>query len=134
MGFFTKKPRPLLDTLPPSGIFIRTPGGGLYFVRNGQALAVSEIAFSTWNARAIGVTEMAFRALEHGGRIGFRDGTLVRDFGDGTIYLISNSRKRQITDPRIYEQLGGDAECLVVPSEYLKIHKEGEPLANPENQ
>jgi len=73
---------------------------------------------------------MAFRSLESGGRLGFRDGTLVKDFGSGTIYLISNSRKRPITDPAIYESLGGVSDTLTVASEYLTIHKDGEPLGS----
>ena len=120
-----------LDAPPPSGIFVRTPSGHAYYVKDGRALSVSEIHLDSWRPHVIQITEMAFRTLEPGGKLGFRDGTLVKDFGDGRIYLISDSKRCHVTDPIAYEALGGRKWEITAPSEYLRVHPEGEEIGNP---
>jgi hypothetical protein len=123
-----KKVRPPLDAVPPSGVFLRTPTGRVYMSKGGKRYEIAEVPLASWNANVLPVTEMAIRTLEDGGKLGFRDGTLVKDFSDGRIYLISDSRRRLITNPDLFEQLGGDEAMMVVPSEYIKLHREGEEL------
>jgi hypothetical protein len=118
-----------LDILPPSGIFVRTPDQEAYYVKSGKAYEVSEIHLRSWDASVIPITAMALLPLlPIAGKLGFRDGTLVKDFADGKMYLISDSQRRQITDPRVFEALGGEKRMVSVPSEYIKMHPEGETL------
>jgi hypothetical protein len=121
--------RPPLDATPPNGVFVRTPDFKLYYVKAGQALIIAEVPFESWGMDAIPVTRMAMQAIEMTDRrIGFRDGTLVKDFADGIMYLISDSKRRRIENPDVFEALGGKKRLMTVPSEYIRLHVEGEPI------
>jgi hypothetical protein len=117
-----------LDIVPPSGLFVRTPTGDVYYIKSGGRYSVTEIHLGSWGIDPIAITSTALLSIPSKGMIGFRDGTLCKDFGDGKMYLISDSKKRQIQSPSVFNALGGTKRCLVVPSEYLKIHVEGDPL------
>jgi hypothetical protein len=123
-----KKQAPF-DGVPPSGIFIRRKSGEAYYVKASIAHPVSEIHLQSWSAKPVLVTEMAFATLTIGKKIGFRDGTVVKDFADGIMYLISDSKRRKITSPDALAALGGKKASMLVPSEYILVHEEGEPLA-----
>jgi hypothetical protein len=122
-----KKPAPL-DIIPPSGIFVQTPKNEKFFIKGGSRYVVSDIHFSSWAAPLISVTNTALLTVPIAGKIGFRDGTVCKDFGSGKMYLISDSKKRQIRNPDAFDALGGSKACINVSSEYLKIHEEGEPI------
>jgi hypothetical protein len=60
--------------------------------------------------------------------VGFRDGTLIQNIVDGKIYLVSDSRKRLVTDPDILDSLG--LEILLVSEAEINIHEDGDPIGN----
>jgi hypothetical protein len=124
---FGKKKHAPLDAVPPNGVFVRDPQGAAWFIKGGK-LKVSEIHLSSWSVDPIPVTATSLLHLPEIGKIGFRDGTLCRDFGDGRIYLISDQKRRQVRNPSTYESLGGDRKCMSVPTEYIRVHELGEPL------
>jgi hypothetical protein len=125
---FKKKSPPTLDIVPPSGLFVKTPNGDTFYVKGGSRYSISDIHLESWGTTPIPVTATALLTVPLAGKIGFRDGSLCKDFGNGKMYLISDSRKRPIASPAIYEALGGDRACFVVSSTYLQIHAEGDPL------
>lgn len=128
--FRKKSKNKVLDLIPPSGIFVQTPDRKIFFSKSGGLFEVSEIHFPSWSARAIPVHPLALRDLPVKGKLGFRDGTLVKDFVGGRIYLISDSKRRLITDPNALDQLGGEWEVQSVPSWAIELHKEGEDIGS----
>jgi hypothetical protein len=124
-----RKKQTRLDIMPPSGIFVRTPDQEAYYIKSGRAYTITEIHLRSWDAHVIPITAMALLPLlPIEGKLGFRDGTLVKDFADGKMYLVSDSKRRQITDPSVFEALGGEKRMISVPSEYIRMHLEGETL------
>jgi hypothetical protein len=128
--FKKKSKNKRLELIPPSGLFVRTPDMKIFFSKSGGLFEVSEIHFPSWNAEALPTIPLALRGLPILGKLGFRDGTLVKDFVSGRIYLISDSRKRLVTSPDILAQLGGEWAVQAVPSWAIELHKDGEDLAN----
>jgi hypothetical protein len=128
--FKKKSKNTRLDLIPPSGLFVRTPSMTIYLSKAGGLFEVSEIHFPSWNAEALPVHPLALKDLPILGKLGFRDGTLVKDFVSGRIYLISDSRKRLVTSPDILAQLGGEAAVKSVPSWAIELHMDGEEIAN----
>jgi hypothetical protein len=117
-----------LDIVPPSGLFVKSPSGQAWYVKAGGRYSVSEIHLQSWGVNPVAITNTALLLVPERGRIGFRDGTVCKDFGDGKMYLISDSKKRLIANPAVYEALGGDKVCHSVPSEYLRVHEEGDSI------
>lgn len=129
MAVFKKnKPTLPLDIVPPSGMFVKAPSGQAWYVKSGGRYSVSEIHLSSWGVNPVPITNTALLLVPEKGKIGFRDGTLCQDFADGKMYLISDSQKRQIRNPAVFEALGGHKACLSVPTDYLRVHLEGEPI------
>jgi len=120
--------QPPLDIVPPSGIFVRTPDLSVFYIKGGKAYAITEIHLRSWNTDVFPITRTALLNVPIEGKLGFRDGTLVKDFADGKMYLISDSKRRQITNPATFEALGGKRRLVTAPTEYLRIHPEGESL------
>jgi len=64
------------------------------------------------------------------GKIGFRDGTLIKNKADKKEYLISRGLKRLIVSPDVYEKYGLDErDTLVVSESETNFHKDGEVLS-----
>ena len=120
--------RPLLDLVPPSGVFVETPDHQVWYIKGGKKYPIGSVPFQSWHSDAIPVSHLAVKDLDQGTKLGFRDGTLVKDFGDGILYLISDSKRRRIEDESAYNALGGKKLTTTVPSEYIRMHKEGEPI------
>jgi hypothetical protein len=126
--FKKNKPTLPLDIVPPSGLFVKAPGGQVWYVKAGGRYSVSDIHLASWGVTPVSITNTALLLVPERGKIGFRDGTVCQDFGDGRMYLISDSKKRLIANPAVYEALGGDKVCHSVPSEYLRVHAEGDSI------
>jgi hypothetical protein len=128
--FKKKSKNTRLDLIPPSGLFVRTPAMKIFFSKAGGLFEVSEIHFPSWNAEALPVLPLALKDLPIKGKLGFRDGTLVKDFVGGRIYLISDSKKRLIADPGALAQLGGEQSVITVPSWAIELHMDGEEIGS----
>jgi hypothetical protein len=63
------------------------------------------------------------------GKLGFRDGTLIKNIADGKMYLVSQNKLRHIVDPDIFIKYGLDRSNLIEVSEAeVKAHDLGEIL------
>jgi len=84
----------------------------------------------SWNfPSVIKSSEKALTNYRTAGRLGFRDGSLVRDIKDSSLYFISQRLKRKIENPDIlfaYQLTEKDA--LLVSSDEINLHKDGEVL------
>ena len=63
------------------------------------------------------------------GKLGFRDGTLIKNIADGKLYLISQNKKRHIVDPDTFNKYGLDRSQVVEVSAFeVSMHELGEEL------
>ena len=63
------------------------------------------------------------------GKLGFRDGTLIKNISDGKIYLISQNKRRHVTDPDTFSKYGLDRNSVVEVSDMeTNMHDLGENL------
>jgi hypothetical protein len=63
------------------------------------------------------------------GKLGFRDGTLIKNIADGKLYLISQNKKRHIVDPDTFDKYGLDRSQVIEVSAFeTSMHELGEEL------
>ena len=80
--------------------------------------------------RIVETNELAMQNIKVAGIIGFRDGTLIRDISSHKIYLISEYKKRHITNPDVIKSLGFDKKkVLLVSGKEASVHQDGENLS-----
>ena len=51
------------------------------------------------------------------GKLGFRDGTLIKNIADGKMYLVSQNKRRHIVDPDSFDRYGLDRNQVIEVSE-----------------
>jgi hypothetical protein len=91
---------------------------------------ISERILKSWSVRLVPTTEEAVKHYQITGKLGFRDGTLINNMGDGKIYLISQNKRRQITSPDAFEKYGIDKSQMIwVSAEEAKLQPLGEVLS-----
>jgi len=74
-------------------------------------------------------TENALSGFKIAGKLGFRDGTLIKNIADGKIYLLSQNKLRHITDPDLFSKYGLDRSSVIEVAEYeINSHEIGENL------
>jgi ribosomal protein S4E len=101
-----------------------------YWIKDGKKYKlVSDRAAKSWSFTEIQATEDAVSHMKVAGKLGFRDGTLIKNIADGKMYLISQNKKRHIVDPDIFIKYGLDRSKLIEVSESeASIHDLGENL------
>lgn len=124
------KPLPLHPVDYPAGICVRTPLGAFLVNKDGKRYRITtERVLASWNFPI--VVETTDAAISHFPiavtKLGFRDGTLLKDFGDGKVYLVSGSVLRHVLNPDRIEEYGL-GEPVVCSSDEIKIMKQGDPI------
>lgn len=90
---------------------------------------VSERAFQSWQIPVAQARQVTISEYKISGSIGFRDGTLIQSIADGKMYLVSDSKKRWITDPDSLEYIGvKGSQALIVSDSEINSHQDGEDL------
>lgn len=113
----------------PNGWAVQTPEATWYVFQGKRQRFFSERCLQSWRVPVRSGTENSLSQTPvTEGVLGFRTGTLIKDFSDGKIYLISGSYKRHITSPDVIEVLTSAYGILVVSSEEAGIHLDGEPI------
>lgn len=122
-----KKPNKNIYTpIVPSGLIAHTEKGYFYIKGKKRFKFVSDRARNSWALPIVETKEPMMSSYVISGMLGFRDGTLVKDISDGKIYLISDSKRRHITDPDALIWI--DAEIITVGQKELSVHQEGEKI------
>lgn len=124
------QPRPDYPIKYPDGVVVEA-GGVSYFIKSGQRFKfTTERVFESWGLRRIPGTEASLANFPVARTVmGFRDGTLVMDFEDNTIYLISGLRRRKITNPDWLDRLNLNvSDATVVSAKEIALHFEGDAL------
>jgi hypothetical protein len=127
-----KKHQPKTVTKPttfPSGIAVQT-NKAIYWIKDGKRFkVVSERAAKSWNFSTVNATEEALSPMKIAGKLGFRDGTLIKNIADGKIYLISQNKRRHIVDPDSFDIYGLNRYNIIEVSEAeAEMHDIGENL------
>lgn len=103
---------------------------GTYWIKDGKKYKlISDRAAKSWSFVEANATDTAIAHIKLAGKLGFRDGTLIKDISDGKLYLISQNKKRHIKDPDIFNKYGLDRSKLIEVSESeSNAHDLGEDL------
>lgn len=113
----------------PSGIAVKTDKA-TYWIKDGKRFKlISDRAAKSWCFTTSNATEQALSGIKLAGKLGFRDGTLIKNIADGKIYLISQNKKRHIVDPDAFNKYGLDRSKIIEVSETESVaHDLGEDL------
>ena len=116
-------------TIIPSGLSVKTEKA-IYWVKDGKRYKViSDRAAKSWSFTVVNATEQAVSTMKVVGKLGFRDGTLIKNIADGKIYLISQNKKRHIVDPDSFDRYGLDRKSIIEVSESeANMHQIGDNL------
>ena len=113
----------------PSGIAVKTEKA-TYWIKDGKRFRlISDRAADSWAFTTVKATEQAVSIMKISGKLGFRDGTLIKNIADGKMYLISQNKRRHIVDPDSFDRYGLDRSKLMEVSELeAAAHDLGENL------
>jgi hypothetical protein len=89
----------------------------------------TERVVKSWNFSIIQSSDDAVKHIKTAGTVGFRDGTLIRNFSDGRVYLISHNKRLHISDPDTFAKYGLNRDNIIeVSDEETQLHNIGEVL------
>ncbi len=115
-----KNTQTVLITSPtnfPSGIAVKTDKA-TYWIKDGKRYKlISDRAAKSWSFTTVNATEAALSGIQLIGKLGFRDGALIKNIADGKIYLISQSKRRHVVDPDSFNKFGLDRSKIIEVSE-----------------
>lgn len=116
-------------TIFPSGIAVKTEKG-IYWVKDSKRFKlISDRAAESWGFTTVNATEKAVAPMKLVGKLGFRDGTLIKNIADGKMYLISQNKRRHVVDPDSFDKYGLDRSKVIEISELeTAVHDLGENL------
>jgi len=116
-------------TIFPSGIAVKTDKAVYWIKDNKRFKLISDRAAESWSFTTVNATESAISAIKLAGKLGFRDGTLIKNIADGKMYLISQNKRRHIIDPDIFNKYGLDRSKLIEVSDIeTNMHDLGDNL------
>ena len=113
----------------PSGLAVKTDKA-TYWIKDGKRYKlISDRAAKSWMFTTVNATEAALSGIKLVGKLGFRDGTLIKNIADGKMYLVSQNKLRHIVDPDVFNKYGLDRSIIIEVSEAeIKAHELGENL------
>ena len=111
----------------PSGIAVKTDKD-TYWIKDGKRYRLtSDRAAKSWSFTTVNATEAALAGFKVAGKLGFRDGALIKNIADGKIYLVSQNKLRHIVDPDSFTKYGLDRSKMIEVSEAeVSAHDLGE--------
>ena len=113
----------------PSGLAVKTDKATYWIKDSKRYKLISDRAAASWSFTTVNATEAALSGIKLVGKLGFRDGTLIKNIADGKMYLVSQNKLRHIVDPDIFNRYGLDRSNLIEVSEAeIKAHDIGEVL------
>lgn len=127
-----KNSQPTIVSVPtnfPSGIAVKT-NSGTYWIKDGKKFKlISNRAEESWSFTTVNAKDSALSGIKTVGKLGFRDGTLIKNIADSKIYLISQNKRRHIVSPDSFNQYGLDRSKIIeVSDSETNMHEQGEDL------
>jgi hypothetical protein len=90
---------------------------------------ISNRAAQSWCFTTVLATEAALTGIKLAGKLGFRDGSLIKNLADGKMYLVSQNKLRHIVDPDLFDRYGLDrSKVIEVSDKEISAHDLGENL------
>lgn len=125
----TKKNLITSPTNFPSGLAVKTDKA-TYWIKDGKRFKlISDRAALSWLFTTVEGTEESLSGIKIAGKLGFRDGTLIKDISNGKMYLISQNKRRHIVSPDSFDRYGLDRSKIIeVSSVESEMHDLGENL------
>ena len=122
-------PKIINPVLLPSGLAVKTETG-IYWVKDGKRFKlISDRAAKSWSFNTVVALEKAVSSMKIAGKLGFRDGTLIKNIADGKMYLVSQNKRRHIVDPDSFNKYGLNRSDIIEVSETeAGMHDLGENL------
>jgi len=123
-------PRPSKPIDYPDGVFVETESD-VWYIRGGKRYRLySPRVTASWRAEPIRGSEQSVSGIPRAkSPLGFRDGTLIHNYADGRLYLISGNRRRLIASPDVLDRFGWRAtDAVLVSLQETELHDEGEVL------
>ena len=113
----------------PSGLAVKTDKD-TYWIKDGKRYRlISDRAAQSWCFTTVLATEAALSGTKVAGKLGFRDGALIKNVADGKMYLVSQNKLRHIVDPDSFIRYGLDRSKMIEVSEKeISAHDLGENL------
>ena len=113
----------------PSGLAIKTEKSIYWIKDNKRFRLISDRAADSWKFTTINATESAVLHIKLVGKLGFRDGSLIKNIADGKMYLISQNKRRHIVSPDIFNKYGLDRNSIIEVSDTeVSMHDLGDNL------
>lgn len=114
----------------PHGSCLKTESG--YFFVNGHTIKPipNRRVFKSWAfPLVISTSNIMIKDFVKASPLGYRDGTLIRDISDNRVYLISQQKRRLISDPDALLMIGRKmSNSIWVSHKDTLLHKKGEDL------
>jgi hypothetical protein len=125
----TQVPLITLPTNFPSGIAVKT-NNAIYWIKDGKRYKlISDRAAESWLFTTVEAAESALSGIKLVGKLGFRDGTLIKNIADGKMYLLSQNKLRHIVTPDSFTKYGLDrSKVIEVSATEVEAHEIGEDL------
>ena len=113
----------------PSGLAVKTDKD-TYWIKDGKRYRlISNRAAQSWCFTTVLATEAALTGIKLVGKLGFRDGSLIKNLADGKMYLVSQNKLRHIVDPDLFDRYGLDrSKVIEVSDKEISAHDLGENL------
>ena len=113
----------------PSCIAVKTDKD-TYWIKDGKRYRlISNRAAQSWCFTTVLATEAALAGIKLVGKLGFRDGSLIKNLADGKMYLVSQNKLRHIVDPDSFNRYGLDrSKVIEVSDKEISAHDLGENL------
>lgn len=128
MKFTTSPRRPDTPTSYPDGVCVKTESG-YFLIRQGKRYRLPTTrVYKSWKFPVtIQTTETAVQNYRIVAKLGFRDGSLIHNIGDGRMYLVSNNKRRRIVSPEALNTLQVTREDFTWVSEKeIQLQEQGE--------
>jgi hypothetical protein len=129
---FKRKKSPVVSDINrrvnwPDGLFVSTEEGVVWHILKSKKYRVfSKRVLDSWAVSPISGSTVSVSGLAYGGILGFRAGTVIEDISSGIIYLVSNNKRRKITDPDVLLMLA--LPIITVSKAEADIHEDGDPI------
>lgn len=127
---FKKQTKEIIQYYPinkvTSGLIYRYGNVVTYYLKGDKGYKfISQRAQNTWKLPVLNL-DPRVDSLPNNivGSLGFRDGSLIQNFKDGKLYLVSDAKKRLLTAP--LEDYGFDwTDVISISDEEAKFHQDG---------
>jgi hypothetical protein len=113
----------------PSGVAVKTESGTYWIKDSKRYKLISDRAAKSWSFMTLNATDHSVAKIKIVGKLGFRDGTLIKDISDGKMYLVSQNKKRHISTLDLFDIYGFNRSSVIeVSKQEADMHELGESI------